>query len=81
MNAGTFNQTVTPILAVVATPDFKKQRNNDTTKRNQKKRMSFHSQNQPVDVNEEVLIYGTTNCYGANGKLVVKNASCFNKTL
>ena len=81
MNAGTINQTVTPILAIVATPNFKKQQNNQTTKRNQKKRMSFHSYNQSVDTSDEPLIYETTNCYGANGKPVVRNVSYFNKAL
>lgn len=81
MNAGTFYQTVTPILAIVATPDFKKQHDKQAAKRNQKKRMSFHSFNQTVDINDEVLIYETTNCYGSNGKPVVKYASCFSKTL
>ena len=81
MNAGTFNQTVTPILAIVATPNYKKQQNTESAKRNQKKRMSFHSYDQPVETNEEALIYETTNCYGANGKPIVKHASCFSKTL
>ena len=81
MNAGTFNQAVTPILAIVATPDFKRQRGNQTKKKNQKKRMSFPSFNQAADVNCEVIIYETTNCYGSNGKQIVKYASCFNEAL
>lgn len=81
MNAGTFYQTVTPILAIVATPDFKKKHDKQAAKRTQKKRMSFHSFDQAVDVNDEVHIYEATHCYGSNGKPVVRYASCFSKTL
>ncbi|MDE6433787.1 MAG: hypothetical protein K2L07_06105 [Lachnospiraceae bacterium] len=81
MNAGTFHQTVTPILAIVATPDFKRRHDKQAAKRDQKKRMSFHSFNQTVELNDESIIHEISNCYGSNGKPIVTYASCFSKAL
>lgn len=81
MNAGIYYQTVTPILAIVATPNFKKQHDNPAHKKSQKKRTSFSSYPQTTDLNDDIIIYEPTGCYGANGKPVVRNASCFSKAL
>jgi hypothetical protein len=81
MNANTFYTGVVPVLAIVATPDFKKQPDNRSLKKKKKKRTSFPSFEFIIENTDETIIYETTNCYGPNGKTVVKHASRFNQTM
>lgn len=81
MSAKIYYQTITPILAIIATPNFKKQQGNQTPNKMQKKRMSFSSYYQAFVDDEELIIYEPTDCYGPDGKPVINHASCFSKAL
>jgi hypothetical protein len=81
MNAYTFsNNGVAPVLAIVATPNFKKQPDEQLLRKKSKKRTSIPSFELIIENADETIIYETSSCYGPDGTTVVKHVSRFNQT-
>jgi hypothetical protein len=80
MNANTFSKGVTPILAIVATPNFKKQPDEQLLRKKSKKRTSLPSFELIIENDDETIIYEASSCYGPDGTTVVRHVSRFNQT-
>jgi hypothetical protein len=79
MNAYTFSNGVAPVLAIVATPNFKKQPDDQLRKKN-KKRTSLPSFELIIENDDDTIIYEASSCYGPDGTTIVKHVSRFNQT-
>lgn len=82
MNAQTFTQVVSPVIAVLATP--KKHHRQSRQESNQKKKKPtnfdslFYTACESAD---DMLLFNDTGCYGKDARFVVGMVSSFNKAL
>ena len=82
MNAQTNNQSITPIIAVLATNNYHQRKNRQKQEKRAKNTKNFDSLFQTAcDIADDATIYTTIGCYGKDAKPVVGTVSSFNRKL
>lgn len=82
MNAQTFSQVVSPVLAVLATPKKRHRHNQQEFKEKRKKPTNFDSLFYTArESADDMLLFNDTGCYGKDARFVVGMVSSFNKAL
>ena len=80
MNEGT--RIVNPVLAILATPEFKQQQRRQNRQKRAKKTRAFDSFfHTACDAADDTLLPNEIGCYGRDAKPVVGNVSSFNRIL
>ncbi|MDE5863600.1 MAG: hypothetical protein K2H34_04560 [Lachnospiraceae bacterium] len=82
MNAKTYHQVVSPVLAVLATPKYNHRKREQQPEKRAKKPITFESLFQTAcsNVDDPFALYDP-GCYGKDAKPVVGYVSSFNRAM